>query len=130
MTKEEAKELWPVIKAFSEGKTIQCKYIEGGDNDWSDVGTPIFDTMVYAYRIKPKSKYRPFQDDKECWNEMQKHQPFGWVKDKDVAFYRIITKISRGCIHLHYIDRIISLAEGFKYLTFTDGTPFGIEEEG
>lgn len=24
--------------------------------------------------------YRPFKDKEECWNEMLKHQPFGWTK--------------------------------------------------
>lgn len=31
------------------------------------------------YRIKPE--YRPFKDAKECFEEMQKHKPYGWVKD-------------------------------------------------
>ena len=34
--------------------------------------------------------YRPFKSQEECWNEMQKHQPFGWIKSKyDRAFYLI-----------------------------------------
>ena len=31
------------------------------------------------YRIKPEPKYRPFKDAKECWAEMQKHLPIGWL---------------------------------------------------
>ena len=34
MTKEEAKELLPIITAFSEGKTIEVK---GNDNTWDEV---------------------------------------------------------------------------------------------
>ena len=26
-------------------------------------------------------EYRPFENIKECWEEMLKHQPFGWIID-------------------------------------------------
>ena len=80
MTREQAKELLPIIQAFAEGKTIQIKK----EGDWFEVGE---NTEVYFsespsdYRIKPKPKYRPFKNQEECWEEMLKHQPFGWVKD-------------------------------------------------
>ena len=71
------------------------------------------------------SKYRPFKDAEECWNEMQKHQPFGWVKEKHSDRYSLITevnglsiKVKEGCL----------FTDGVKYYTFVDGTPFGIKE--
>lgn len=44
---------------------------------------PHFDCDSKIYRInKPGVNYRPFANEEECWQEMQKHQPFGWVKTK------------------------------------------------
>lgn len=58
MTRENAKELLPIIQAFAEGKEIQF-YTCG---KWRDMGLP---TMVFRlppehYRVKPEPKYRPF----------------------------------------------------------------------
>ena len=79
MTREEAKEMLPIIKAFAEGKAIQYKnnYV-----DWIETDCPIW-AKESQYRIKPQQKYRPFKNQEECWNEMLKHQPFGWVKYGD-----------------------------------------------
>ena len=33
------------------------------------------------------SSFRPFSNKKECWNEMLKHQPFGWLVNKETKCY-------------------------------------------
>lgn len=43
--------------------------------------------------------YRPFKDIEECWNEMKKHEPFGYVKSKcdgSYIHYKLITKVSNS----------------------------------
>lgn len=45
-------------------------------NDWTEIKEIGYCDNI-EYRIKPEPKYRPFKDAKECWQEMQKHQPFG-----------------------------------------------------
>ena len=82
ITREEAKELLPIIQAFAEGKAIQDK-IEGV-TDWVDTDEINFEYegQKIKHRIKPTPKYRPFKTNGECWNEMLKHQPFGWVRNK------------------------------------------------
>ena len=134
MTREEAKELLPIIKAFAEGKTIQylinCR--------WEDVDD---DTKVYftdppsCYRIKPEPKCRPFKSQEECWNEMHKHPDFGWIMTKDkkelIQIGRVFTSrldnvmITLGCDEGHNFNASHCLG---KY-RFTDNTPFGIKEE-
>ena len=115
MTRKEAKEMLPIIQAYAEGKAIQIKK----EGDWLEVGK---NTEVYFsespsdYRIKPEPKYRPFRTQEECWEEMQKHQPFGWVKRKGV--YVNITLVSDSSDYDRY----------FKTANFVDGTPFGIKE--
>ena len=77
MNRKEAAELLPFIKAFSEGKEIQTS-VKG--KPWEDLGENIAFYTNDKYRIKPEQEYRPYKDVEECWNEMLKHLPFGWVK--------------------------------------------------
>ena len=127
MNRQQAKKLLPIIQAFAEGKTIQ--YCQGGV-DWVDIppyGALNFSSDTSKYRIKSKSKYRPFNDAEECWQEMLKHQPFGWIKDV-VQLYNIIN-IGTAGITVH--NGISNCGYSFKSafnLTFFDGTPFGIKE--
>ena len=87
------------------------------------------------YRIKPESKYRPFKNAEECWQEMQKHQPFGWVKNIEFAKYFLIDEItslfSDAQIHISAYERKnwSCFSTVFHNYTFPDGTPFGILEE-
>ena len=129
MTREEVKEMLPVLQAFAEGKTIESRCIKGDKSLWYDDEYPSFDND-FEYRIKPEQKYRPFSDAKECWEEMQKHQPFGWVKDKKDGHYSLITSVLTDEKEV-YIDGISGLAlyTSINYYTFADGTPFGIKED-
>ena len=114
MTREEARHLLPIIQAYADGKNIQYlnkDYIweEFDDNTFSGSG---------SYRIKPEPKYRPFSNSKECWEEMQKHQPFGWVKCKNEDCYMVHIEVNND----------FDFKFCFKEYIFTDGTPFGIKE--
>ena len=91
MTREEAKELLPIIQAYAEGKTIQFRVC----NKWIDIDDPSFD-VGFDYRIKTKPKYRSFKNQEKCSNEMFKHQPFGCVKDKDGQYIHISISSSHG----------------------------------
>ena len=80
------------------------------------------------YHIKPEPKYRPFANAQECIEEMKKHVPFGWVKDK-YSFYPIEmigTNFSKGWIKCYGI--CMTPEQVFNKVTFLDGTPFGIIE--
>ena len=132
MTTEEIRDAAKVMEAYANGKKIQ--YIND-DNEWIDVPNPSFDWDNCAYRIKPEPKYRPFETQEECWNEMLKHQPFGWVTDK--CKYVHIVCVRQGNIEyspdtddnvLYSCIMTFSdvLEQGY---TFVDGTPFGIKEE-
>lgn len=127
MNRQEAKELLPIIKAFAEGKTI---LVQDGI-DWCYLGNESdFNLNPQRYRIKPEPKYRPFKDAEECWQEMQKHQPFGWLKDKKDDHYILITAISNTDVDQITSNGNISwmFCSISKYYTFADGTPFGIKE--
>lgn len=125
MTREQAKELLPIIQAYAEGKTIQVK---ASDNLWyeynSNKNKLKFDSDPKNYRIKPKQKYRPFKNKEECWEEMQKHQPFGWVRYKESIILHV-NQLSLSCV---LIGKNYYFKEAKEEFTFADGTPFGIKE--
>lgn len=123
MTREEAKELLPIIQAFADGKQIQ--YFEECTRRWEDITAPSLIRGI-SYRVKPEPKYRPFKDADECWQEMLKHQPFGWLKSGNLLVN--ITSIGAGITTHNGISNCgYSFKSAFS-ITFADGTPFGIRE--
>ena len=131
MIRQDAQELLPIIKAFAEGKIIEVF----DDDRWVEIFDPSFSLSPKYYRVKPEPKYRPFKTHEECWNEMLKHQPFGWIKSKDnaevVQIGRLVKAGGCGCLITLSIDEGHNIAPSYYYnnYTFTDGTPFGVEEE-
>lgn len=136
MTKEEAKEFYPILQAYAEGKAIECRTKPGTistsiPNEWTEMKEIGFWNGI-EYRIKPESKYRPFRDSEECWQEMQKHQPVGWVKnkrnDKDPEVF-IHCEVIKGDWILTGVDEEpFPFDKIYNNYTFADGTPFGIDE--
>ena len=130
MTREQAKELLPIIQAYAEGKTIEYSY--DGEH-WERNDAPVWDCDV-MFRIKPQPKYRPFKTQEECWNEMLKHQPFGWLKSirkqEKVHIGRVFEVKDFALITLSINEGINnSSSYFFNEYTFADGTPFGIKKE-
>ena len=116
-----------VMQAFVNGKAIEERRISFDHTEWVDNNNPEWRWDKFDYRIKPESKYRPFNNARECWEEMQKHQPFGWISNGELLFN--IISIGAG-ITIH--NCISNCGYSFKSavsLTFADGTPFGILEE-
>lgn len=123
MDRNQAKEFYPILQAFAEGKAIECRTKPSalskswqGMNDWTEIKEIGYWDNI-EYRIKPEPKYRPFKDAKECWQEMQKHQPFGWVK------------YANKYISISAIDSNNDYETDFDDYTFADGTPFGVKVE-
>lgn len=138
MTREEVKKMLPILQAYAEGKVIECRTKPSAlSKSWQDMNewTEMEDITYWRnieYRIKPdskaKAKYRPFANAEECWQEMQKHQPFGWVKDRNGSKFVIENVDSGGFVEV-YDDGTCSFKEVFENRTFADGTPFGVKVE-
>lgn len=135
MTRKEAKNILPIVTAYAEGKTIQ---IRDCDNiGWRDVTDDIVSGYLIMkpndYRVKPEPTYRPFYNGEECWTEMDKHEPFGWVRIKNDPTNTTvgIAEVNDTYMFLSgsYSEESMDYEEAFEKLTFIDGTPFGMKEE-
>lgn len=138
MTIEETKERIAVMQAYVDGKQIQ---VESSDSKWADVPEPSW-SINGNYRIKPEPKYRPFKNAEECWQEMLKHQPFGWIKEKgDKPSYELLACVSENdeapISFASYCSAVgmgvtvrsnCEFSKTFNGFTFADGTPFGVKE--
>ena len=131
LTREEAKEMLPIIQAWADGQTV----------DWYDpaIGwrlsgfTMDFDKKPNFYRIKPEPRYRPFKTREECWEEMHKHPDFGWIKVNVTSEYEQVVRVFDYCkTELSFIiansDDDYTSEMMLNSYTFTDDTPFGIKE--
>lgn len=132
MNRNQAKEFYPIMQAFAEGRVIECRTkpsdVKGTSipNDWTEIKEIGYWDNI-EYRIKPKSKFRPFKNAEECWAEMQKHHPFGWLKSKEDGYYSFITMLSNR-FRLNGYDGW-RFGETINKFTFADGTPFGMKVE-
>lgn len=133
MKRENVKKNIGIISAFADGKTIQILNERG---EWVDLtereGLPIgiLEEEPNNFRTKPEPKYRPFKDAEECWQEMLKHQPFGWVKG-DKCFYNIVS-VSNIDVSMANVSGdiiILNFSDIMEDNTFADGTPFGVKVE-
>lgn len=129
MTREEVRKAAEVMMAYAEGKEIECKLKDEEDVPWRTITVALeddecsFNWKEFDYRIKKEPTYRPFKNAEECWNEMQKHQPFGWVKRKEKQIYETSNIIDNSGVGG------LSLDVMYGGYTFADGTPFGVKED-
>ena len=129
MNRQQVKELLPIIQAFAEGKKIQA--YNPLTKEWYDKYESIdFNSESPKYRIKPETKYRPFKDAEECFEEMKKHQPFAWIKDKQQHEYFNMISICINAATTFQYDEVkyYDYQKLINEYTFADGTPFGIKE--
>ena len=128
MTREEARQAAEVMMAYAEGKEIELNGRSScGCQMWKETSDPTFNWYDFMYRTKTKPKYRPFKTREECWEEMLKHQPFGWVKEISSEMLYLINGISDMSIVI--MENIDSFKEAMNIYEFKDGAPFGVVEE-
>lgn len=122
MNRQQAKEFFPIIKAFAEGKEIECRV----EDKWYKLLEICNETNPQDYRIKPE--YRPFKDADECFEEMKKHQPFGWIKDKHHQYFNMISICINAATAFQYDEvEYYDYQKLINEYTFADGTPLGVK---
>lgn len=129
MTIEETKERIAVMQAYVDGKQIQ---VECSDDKWADVPEPSW-SINGNFRVKPEPEYRPFKNADECWQEMLKHEPFGWVRNKFnhngvIATITCLDSRKEFRIHINFNHENTS-EDMINSFIFADGAPFGVKED-
>lgn len=137
MDRNQAKDFLPILQAFADGKAIECRTkpsaVKGTSvpNDWTEINEIEYWDNI-EYRVKQEPKYRPFKDAKECWAEMLKHQPFGWVKSQIGEVNSLIILIDNEGLVIgdrnNGVIGFVTATDLFK-IKFADGIPFGVKEE-
>lgn len=137
MDRNQAKEFYPILQAFAEGRVIECRTkpssVKGTSvpNDWTEINE-IESRDNVEYRVKPEPKYRPFKDAKECRAEMLKHQPFGWLISQNGEVNSLIISIDNEGLVIgdrnNGVMGFVTATDLFK-IKFADGTPFGVKVE-
>lgn len=131
MTREEAKKMLPILVAFAEGKAIESRCVKGDKSLWYDDEDLSFDDD-FEYRIKPEPNYRPFKNAEECWAEMYKHEPFGWLTSQNGEVNSLIIAIDNEGLIIgdrnNGVMGFTTATDLFK-IKFADGVPFGVKVE-
>ena len=132
MDRNQAKEFYPIMQAFAEGKIIETRRkpsaVKGTDipNDWTEMKEIEFWNNT-EYRVKPEPTYRPFKNGEECWQAMQKHQPFGWVKSTLFKDFDLVQRVTTLYVEIN--REIIDYKDALEKFTFADDTNFGVKVE-
>ena len=132
MNRNQAKEFYPILQSFAEGKAIECRTKPSalskswqGMNDWTEIKEIGYWDNI-EYRIKPEPKYRPFKNAEECWQEMLKHQPFGWIVDRRNGVMYLIRCLEYVSV---YTSIQYSFKDAFDKFAFADLVPFCVKVE-
>ena len=71
-------------------------------------------------------------DARECWKEMLKHQPFGWLISQNGEVNSLIISIDNEGLIIgdrnNGVMGFVTATDLFK-IKFADGTPFGVKVE-
>lgn len=116
MRRQEAKALWPIIKAFGEGETIE--YSSDGV-EWSISTSPSW-AQDCMYRIKPKPKLVPFTFEDNLLFKDRWLKPKGSEKD----LFRIV-KVCESWIYIENSDFPIKYDSVLNQFEFENGSPCG-----
>lgn len=129
MTKEEAKHFSDVLKAYSEGKTVEYLKAYG---KWECIcENPTFTRGPMYYRIKPKPKYRPYKNAEEFLKAQKEHGPYvgsTYFTAEGKSQYWLITAIYDEPLRVRINGNTKSIEELLRLYKWQDGHPMGILE--
>ena len=121
------KEMIEVMQAYERGEQIQIKSEK--KDCWDDICNPVWDWGTFDYRVKPKTKYIPFDTAEEFLVAQRVRGEI--IEDKESG-KRINLYVNKngtvvGTELLSNIWIISNLQNIFRCYQFKDGTPCGKE---
>lgn len=121
MTREEARKMLPIIKAWAEGREVE--YNDGGLWMWIDGDDIQLDVPAEHYRVVPRC--RPFMDNKECMKALREHGP---LVDRMTGATCFVSVLLDSYFYVNGEEERITYEKGFKRFVFRAGEPFGVKE--
>ena len=119
------KEMIEVMQAYESGEQIQVKNI-ADNTKWKEIEFPGWNWIYYDYRVKPKSKYIPFETPEEFFDAQREH-------GIETSTGELLFINSDNTVYIDGTKGLESGKCGFEYLfnnfKFVDGTPCGKEVE-
>lgn len=123
------KEMIEVMRAYDMGEQIQILNIEG---NWEDKDSPVWNWAKCDYRVKPKTKYIPFDTPEEFLAAQREHGGGELISIEDETMEthdvsvmldgNVYEHIKGDCLFIGNLGDL--LLEDYK---FVDGTPCGKE---
>lgn len=135
MTREEAAHLSEVLKAYSEGKSIErhiwVNLSCGESEEWQKIDNLTPDIIShYTLRIKPEPKYRPYKNAEEFLKAQKEHGPYINTESfETLEIYTIPYSINNLRVYWKAGYLLYSDWERLSHCTWQDGTPCAILEE-
>lgn len=136
-------EMCEIMKASTEGKSIEVRHKNDKDTDWTDITFPCWNWVDYEYRVKPEKKeptYRPYKTIEEMSEHIKKRfdENYGGMQHpvlSGICLKQTEHKVEHCINSLDYDEKLIllgtywtSLQVAFDNYTYLDGTPFGVQE--
>ena len=121
MTREEAKKMLPIIKAWAEGREVEY----AADGLWNRIhGDNIqLDVPAEWYRVVPRC--RPFKDNRECMKALREHGP---LIDRMTGATCFVSVLLDSYFYVNGEEEKITYDKGFKRFVFRAGEPFGVKD--
>lgn len=121
MTREEARKMLPIIKAWAEGREVDYN----DDGLWTrfEGDDIVLDVPAEWYRVVPR--FRPFKDNKECMKALQEHGP---LIDRMTGATCFVSVLLDSYFYVNGEEEKITYDDGFGRFVFKDGDPFGVKE--
>lgn len=126
------KEMIEVMQAYERGEQIQVLDING---IWEDKEYPYWNWTQCDYRVKPNTKYVPFDTPEEFLVAQRKHGCDALITIEDGVLKKHDISVSLdGSVYDHIDDGSVDYIGDFEDLLledykFADGTPCGKEVE-
>lgn len=127
------KEMIAIMAAYDAGKTIQ----EGAPGNkiypgWIDVKQPSWNWKDRDYRVKPESRYRPYENAQEFLAAQKLHGPM--IFDPQCDNYHSVNVVYNNSISIH-LDFVPLISDNIQFdlllnsYNWQDGSKCGIKEE-
>ena len=123
------KEMIEVMQAYERGEQIQILDING---IWEDKEYPYWNWTQCDYRVKPKTKYVPFDTAEEFLAAQREHGEIVRCKLDDELYHAYINNRNETVLVSHYGHTgsiMIDIVNMYDKYEFEDGTPCGKEVE-